>query len=456
MLTANRYEAIGKSYATLANSFHEEYLDTKKNIDSKGKSRAKKWFSPIKRKTEDGREITVNGYTMKQKKEKPKTVKEYNKLIVYALMEDKLNKAIKYLREIESRDLRPNLQTYSMVINGYSKQSDMIRARKWLDRMLRKGIKPDSYIYTSLIDGFMRCADIDKAEDIFRLMLKKRIKPSLVTYNVLMYSSVKQLDMASALKFWGNLLDAGLKADVYTFAIILHGLGHESRIDEAWNVFELMQKENVKANEVVATTLMGMHVKHKDNEYAVELFKEFFGLQATHKLKPTQHTRNVLLNAVISATDIETVKIFYSKYNESLSNPTDTESPYFLGANVFTYTSFMRAFLRHDDLSMVARVYADMKARHIQPTLVTYSTLMLAHAYVPDPMSCQNILEELKKGGIELNVVLYTIVMRAWAKAGNWEMVKSTYNQMKKNNIEPNKHTMEVLRWGSNDSNNGI
>ncbi|CAO3695811.1 unnamed protein product [Rhizopus stolonifer] len=57
MLTANRYETIGKLYATLANSFHEEYLDTKKDTDSKGKSRAKRWFSPTKRKTEDGREL---------------------------------------------------------------------------------------------------------------------------------------------------------------------------------------------------------------------------------------------------------------------------------------------------------------------------------------------------------------------------------------------------------------
>ncbi|EIE80392.1 hypothetical protein RO3G_05097 [Rhizopus delemar RA 99-880] len=104
---------------------------------------------------------------------------------------------------------------------------------------------------------------------------------------------------------------------------------------------------------------------------------------------------------------------------------------------------------------MVAQVYSDMKARHIQPTLVTYATLMLAHAFIPDPMSCQGILEELKKGGVELNVVLYTIVMRAWAKAGNWEMVKKTYNQMKEDKIEPSKFTMEVLRWGRH-ANDGI
>ncbi|KAG1454116.1 hypothetical protein G6F46_008848 [Rhizopus delemar] len=461
--TTFRYRS--KLYTTQAIPCLEDNLDTKNDdasiglIDGKQdpsrKSRGKKTFIPIKRKLKDGKEIVVNGHMMKRKKDKPKTVEEYNKRIVYAIMEDRVNKAIFYLREMESQRIMPTVQTYAMIINGYCKQSDMIRARKWLDRMLRNRVAPDSYIYTSLIDGFMRCADISKAEDMFRLMLKRRIKPSLVTYNVLMYNSVKQLDMASALKFWGNLLEAGLKADVYTFAIILHGLGQESRIDEAWRVFELMQNQQVDVNEVVATTLMGMHVKQNDNEYAVKLFNEFFNLQSPHKLKPTNHTRNVLLNAIISSTSIETIKSYYNEYKESLLNPIPTESPYFLGANVFTYTSFMRAFLRHNDLSMVAQVYSDMKARHIQPTLVTYATLMLAHAFIPDPMSCQGILEELKKGGVELNVVLYTIVMRAWAKAGNWEMVKKTYNQMKEDKIEPSKFTMEVLRWGRH-ANDGI
>ncbi|KAI8985981.1 hypothetical protein BDB01DRAFT_842809 [Pilobolus umbonatus] len=96
---------------------------------------------------------------------------------------------------------------------------------------------------------------------------------------------------------------------------------------------------------------------------------------------------------------------------------------------------------------MVNKVYHDMRARHIQPTLVTYATIMLAYAFIPDPEACSRILNELKAGGVELNAVIYTITMRAWAKAGRWENVKKTYEMMKENNIQPNKSTMEVLRW---------
>lgn len=458
------YRHKSRLLTTQAQPLLESRPETKKDDasdltadDAQGKHHKSQYspkFIPVKRKTSDGKEFIVNGCTMKQKKKKPNTVHEYNRLIVFAIMENRINKAIKYLREMENRRVMPNTRTYTLIINGYCKQLDMTRALKWLNRMLQRKYKPDVYIYTSLIDGYMRGADIDKAEDIFRNMMKRGIKPSLVTYNVLMYNSARQLNMKSALMFWGKLLEAGLKSDVYTFAIIIHGLGLESRIDEAWKVFELMNAQNVGINEVVATTLMGMHVKHNDNEHAIELFNKFFKQNTAYRLKPTNHTRNVLLNAIISKTDVETIKKYYEEYTQSLSKPTPTESPYFLGANVYTYTSFMRAFLRHDDLSMVAKVYSDMRARNIQPTLVTYSTLMLAHAFVPDPLSCQAILEELRKGGVQLNVVLYTITMRAWAKAGSWEMVKNTYNLMKQDNIEPSKATMEVLRWARsmNDS----
>ncbi|OAD69182.1 hypothetical protein PHYBLDRAFT_159867 [Phycomyces blakesleeanus NRRL 1555(-)] len=110
----------------------------------------------------------------------------------------------------------------------------------------------------------------------------------------------------------------------------------------------------------------------------------------------------------------------------------------------------MRAFLRHNSISMVSQVYQDMIARQVKPTVVTYAVLMLAHSFVPDPYSCVHILNEMKHAKLEVNAVLYTIVMRAWAKLGRWDQVQETYETMKGDNIQPTKLTLEVLRWGRN------
>ena len=408
-------------------------------------------------KNAQGKTLTVNRYKIR-KPLPPRSHDFYQRRIYECIQEQRINRAIQYIREMEHAKLKPNVNMYSMIISGYCKQSDMEKAKSWLNRMLKNKVAPDAYIYTSIIDGYMGQANIDGAEFAFKSMMKRDIKPTSVTYNILMHHSAKKLDMDSALKFWGNLLSAGIKSDVYTFAILLHGLGKADCVDEAWRIYNTMQEEGVDVNEVVITTLMGMHVKQRDNQYAIGLFNEFFGSQSKHGLPVTDHTRNVLLNSVLAqAEDSETIKQHYTQYQRIVLQEEDEKvepTSLFKGANVFTYTSFMRAFLRRSDATMVSQVYSDMIQQKIKPTLVTYSTLMLAHAFIPDPDSCQRMLEELKKGDIKLNAVVYTIVMRAWAKAGRWDKVKDTYELMKQDDIQPTKVTMEVLRHAGAKSGN--
>ncbi|KAG2220064.1 hypothetical protein INT45_007308 [Circinella minor] len=407
----------------------------------------------LRRELYDGRIIDIPGYKLIKPKRGPRTVQDFNRSIKEAVMDHRMNKALSYVRKMESQELRPDAVSYTLIINGFSKLSDMKRAHKWYHRMKRNGIEPDVYTYTGLIDGYMRIADVANSENTFRTMMIKGIRPTLVTYNVLMHHSVRQLDVSTAVRFWSRLVDAGLQPDAYTFAIMMHGLGDEGRVDQAWRLYEEMKKENVDVNHVVATTLMGIHVKHHDNSYAIELFRKFFNESGGGKrLAPTSYTRNVMLNAVVANAKLSTIHEYYEQFLQELDKDKDNKpsrSLLFSGASVYTYTTFMRAFLRRDALPMVSQVYQDMRVRHVKPTMVTYAILMLTHAYIPDPDSCVRILNELKHAGFKPNVVLYTIVMRAWAKAGRWDEMKQTYADMKAANIEPSKSTMSVLQWGS-------
>lgn len=387
------------------------------------------------------------------RKLKPKSQKnrKYNRGIYYAVLQQQMNKAIKLFKEMEDKGLKPDVSTYTMIIHGYCRATDMDRAIKWFHRMKRNQVEPDVFTYTTMIDGYMRMADVPNAEGLFRSMMTKGIRPNRVTYNTLMHQSIMQLDIETAVRFWSNLVKAGLRPDVYSYAIMIHGLGMEGQLDKAWQLYDNMVQQQINVNEVVATTLMGMHVKAHDNNHAIQLFRRFF-IQDRRPL--TAHTRNVLLNALIANADLPTIQSYYQQYLDFLNLPKDQRaaSPPILfeaGAHVVTFTTFMRSFLRRDDLPMVSQVYQDMMARGIKPTIVTYGILMLAHAYIPDPHSCNKILQEIKAAGLAPNAVLYTIVMRAWAKAGKWEETKKTYEEMKAANIQPTKLTMSALHWGS-------
>lgn len=388
---------------------------------------------------------------LKPKRLKNRNFEQFNRAIYYTVLQQQMNKAVNLLKDMEHRGIKPDVSTYTMIINGYCRATDMERAMKWFYRMKKNNVEPDVFTYTGLIDGYMRIADVPHAEGLFRSMMNKGIRPNRVTYNILMHQSVMQLDIETAVRFWGNLVEAGLRPDVYTYAIMIHGLGLEGQLDKAWRLYDNMVRQEINVNEVVATSLMGMHVKAHDNNHAIQLFRRFF----IEEQRPmTAHTRNVLLNALIAGADLPTIQSYYQQYLDFLNLPKDQRADsapilFEAGAHVVTFTTFMRSFLRRDDLPMVSQVYQDMMARNIKPTTVTYGILMLAHAYIPDPHSCAKILQEIKAAGLPPNAVLYTIVMRAWAKAGNWEETKKTYEEMKAANIQPTKLTMSVLNWGS-------
>ncbi|KAF7729244.1 hypothetical protein EC973_004774 [Apophysomyces ossiformis] len=404
----------------------------------------------ILRKSEGGNKvIAVTGWKFKQPKRKPRTEEDYNRCIAFTINDGMINKAIKYLREMEKSGIKPRKYAYTMIINGFTKNSDMDRAKRWLKRMKMNGIKPDVYTYSSMIDGYMRTADVTRAEAVFREMMKQKIKPELTTYNIMMHHAVRQLDIDTAVTFWERLRDAGLDPDVYTYAIMIHGLGQENQVDQAWRMYDIMKRKGIDVNGVIATTLMGIHVKHHDNEHVIKLFRRFFedNLRKT-KITPTAHTRNVMLNAILGSADLATTETYYNHYLESLK--TKQSTPLFSGANVYTYTTFMRAFLRRDAVQMVGQVYQDMIKQGVKPTVVTYSVIMLSHAFVPDPDTCSRILEQMKRSGVELNVVLYTIVMRAWGKAGRFDKVKEVYEEMKAAGIQPTQQTMSVIQQAEN------
>ncbi|KAG1106145.1 hypothetical protein G6F42_016867 [Rhizopus arrhizus] len=143
------------------------------------KPQRKEKYHRLTTKDAKGTKKSVKGYTLKSKKEHSLSVEEYNRFIFQAVQENRINKAINLMREMENKHLTPTIQTYTIIINEFSRQSDMDRANKWLNRMQRNGIIPDAHIYTTLIDGYMRQTDLDQAESIFRLMMDRNVKPTI-------------------------------------------------------------------------------------------------------------------------------------------------------------------------------------------------------------------------------------------------------------------------------------
>ena len=108
-------------------------------------------------------------------------------------------------------------------------------AMSLLETMRRTGLRPDVRTYTTLMQGWIELKNMDRAMDLFKQMKRKRdTRPDIVTYTLLISGwsrEMGRLDMAE--KVMQDLMnDPHVSPDERTFGALINGynfLFHEDR-----------------------------------------------------------------------------------------------------------------------------------------------------------------------------------------------------------------------------------
>jgi len=80
------------------------------------------------------------------------------------------------------KDIKPNVVTYSCLMNGYCLVSQVNKAKIIFSIMARKGVAPGAHSYSIMINGFCKIKMVDEAINLFEEMHCKQIFPNVVTY----------------------------------------------------------------------------------------------------------------------------------------------------------------------------------------------------------------------------------------------------------------------------------
>ena len=66
--------------------------------------------------------------------------------------------------------IEANVQSYSTVVNAFTRAGDASGAERWLEEMHDAGIKGDTISFTTVINAFARVGDVKNAEAWLRRM----------------------------------------------------------------------------------------------------------------------------------------------------------------------------------------------------------------------------------------------------------------------------------------------
>lgn len=111
------------------------------------------------------------------------------------------------LKEIKNKGLEHDCTTYNHRILRFCKNKESVRAKKLLDEMVAKGVKPNSASYNMIIHGFCKVGDFESAQKVLERMLADGyVAPCSISYITLFQHMVKEGEFDSALNMCKEII----------------------------------------------------------------------------------------------------------------------------------------------------------------------------------------------------------------------------------------------------------
>ena len=145
----------------------------------------------------------------------------------------------------------------------------MRAAMSLLETMRLTGLRPNVRTYTTLMQGWIELKNMDRAMDLFKQMKRdKRVRPTIVTYTLLISGwsrEMRRMDMAE--KVMQDLMnDPHVFPCLRTFGALINGYNHLLHQSRNWRAERMyfwlckMRDMNIKPNHHIAKHFKQMNL----------------------------------------------------------------------------------------------------------------------------------------------------------------------------------------------------
>ncbi|XP_065871248.1 pentatricopeptide repeat-containing protein At3g53170 isoform X2 [Euphorbia lathyris] len=302
---------------------------------------------------------------------------------------------------MQSEGLQPTVDVYTAVMSAYAECGQLDQAFSTLDDMKSvSDCKPDVYTYSVLINFCSKLHRFDLIGRILSEMSYLGIECSIVTFNTVIngYGKAKMFkEMENSLT---DMIDSGnFVPDLFTFNSVIGAYGNSGRIEnmEKWyDEFQLMGVDpDIKTFNILIKSYgkAGMHEKMTS---VVEFMKKRF-------FSPTVVTYNTIIETFGRAGDIEKMDEYFrnmkyqgmkpnavtycslvSAYSRAgLTTKVDSVLRQVENSDVVLDTPFfnciINAYGQAGDVEKMAELFLAMEERKCKPDNITFATMIQAY-----------------------------------------------------------------------------
>ncbi|KAF4696620.1 hypothetical protein FOZ60_016628 [Perkinsus olseni] len=253
---------------------------------------------------------------------------------------------------------------------------------------------------------------------LHRDLLEKELgrKPSTdkTVNSCLLFCSVESEDYSECEKFSRRVVASGEAPAAKDFANMMKFYFAIGKIDEALRLLQVLRSKSLVPDVITCNTLISNCVNARQMETAETILRELMkaGDDAGHSV-----------------------------------------------ADVVSFNTVMKGYSRQGDVAKCDELMSILKAKEIQPTVVTYGILLDCCINANDMGRAQKVFQEMRlaqssdkndqaspdKRHLGLNTVMYTTLIKGYAKEGNVDAAMDVFTEMRKAEVVPDLITFSIL-----------
>ncbi|XP_023761737.1 putative pentatricopeptide repeat-containing protein At3g15930 isoform X1 [Lactuca sativa] len=205
---------------------------------------------------------------------------------------------INYARQVFDKTPQPKVFLWNTMIKGYSRTALTQHAISMYIQMLRTNLKPDHYTFPFLLKGFTRSISSKIGKAIHSHVYKFRFdsNPAVQTSLLHMYSLYGNMDDTR------RVFDTSLKNDPIAWNIMITSYNRSKLFNESKNLFDKMEKTQVKPTLITLVSILSACSKLKD----INGTKHIHQYIKNNKIDPNVKLNNALLDAYATCHEMDT------------------------------------------------------------------------------------------------------------------------------------------------------
>ncbi|XP_017258104.2 pentatricopeptide repeat-containing protein MRL1, chloroplastic isoform X1 [Daucus carota subsp. sativus] len=364
----------------------------------------------------------------------------------------------KHINERRSRSER------STAYRRLLKEGRLVDCLELLEDMEKQNLLDMDKIYHA---GFFRNCKTQRAvKEAFRFT-KLIPNPTLSTFNMLLSVCASSQHLEGAFQVMQLVQEAELKADCKLYTTLISTCAKCGKVDSMFKVFHEMVNAGVEPNVHTYGALIDGCAK------VGMVAKAFgaYGIMRSKNVKPDRVVFNALISAcgqsgavdrafdVLAEMRAETIPVDPDHVTvgaliKACANAGQVVraqevynmiSKYNIRGTPELYTIAINSSSLTGDWEFACNVYNDMREKGVIPDEMFISAFIDVAGHSNKLESAFEILQKAKSDGMNVGIISYSSLMGACSNAKNWQMALELHEEIKDMNIKPTISTMNAL-----------